>query len=234
MIAIPWELNVSGVCATLKTKKTVRKTPAKLKSEAVERMVGVSLVSAEFEGTPKVFEPKMWMLLQSGTSVEFIGLYTPSFSSDEEDNLPSVCVRRGVWSKGHQVDLFNTEFVSGDIGVINTLFFKKDSVENLIGQLQNIEGYVSNGLKIVDSLKEEKGKWESVRLFINADMLSLEIEYSPQVKNEKYLEAALTRLKEHLDKIGTNGAVPDKSSHRISYQESVLDQFSDTLPSRLD
>lgn len=227
MIAIPWELNVSGDCATLKTKKAVKKTPAKLKNEAVERMIGVSLVSAEFEGTPKVFDIKMWMLLDSGASVEFIGLYMPVFSSDEEDDSPSLCVRRGGWSKSHQVDLFNTDFVSGGVGVINTHFFKKDSVENLANQLHKIEEYVSSGLKMVESQKEEKRKWESIRFFVNADVLSLEIEYSPLVKNENYIETALMGLKDHLDRIDTNGAIPDKSSHRISYKASVLEQFPD-------
>ncbi len=225
MIEIPWELNISNGCALLKNEKIVKKTPAKLKTEAVERMIGVSLVSAEFEGAPKVFEPKMWVLLNSGGSVEFIGLYVSAFISDGGENLPSLCVRRGTWEKSIPVDLFNTEFFFGDAGVISTHFFNKNSVKNLISQLNEIEIYVLNGLKMVDSLEKEKKDWESVRLFINANILSLEIEYSPQIKSENNIEDFLKNITDCLNKIGTDGIVPDEGSHRISYKETVLNQF---------
>lgn len=218
MTEIPWESNASGDCARFREPGHKKKTPSMLKQEAITRMIDVSLISAQFNGAPRVFEPRFWVILDSGASMEFFGLYFPAFSSPGEDTL--LCIRKGVWRKIHSSD----SLVPSD--TIENFFFPHDAVKAISDNFRGLETHVSNGLQLLDSSRGEKSAWESIRLYLETNALRLELKYSLAIKSETYVENSVSCLKELLNQLDTNcGVVPDRLSHRISYRVSALDQI---------
>lgn len=226
MTDIPWELNATGGCAVLiNSERNEKKTPAKLKREAIQRMTDVSLVSADFGKKTRVFETALWAVFDSGSTLEFIALYFPAFSYDENDDLPSVCVRTCEWKRAGVGDKGRALSVHDSI---YTRFFKSDTAKTFFSKFQFIEESFLRGLAMVPTDIVKDAPHESITVFLNANTVSVELDYSPKVRSDAYFDSALLSFKGTLDSIDTRDEmIPDKFSHYVSYRESVLDKLKE-------
>ena len=79
MKKILWEQTSDGSPAQLGKLPRVTKSGLLLKGVAIAKMVDVSLISAEFDDIPVVFEPKVEVFLDEGTAAEFMAVYQSGF-----------------------------------------------------------------------------------------------------------------------------------------------------------
>ena len=76
---VKWEKNSGNENAIIHQSRILKRSHARLKAIAVKKMTDVWLISAEFEGEPKVFERLLWVLIEKDAGMEFFGIYSPAF-----------------------------------------------------------------------------------------------------------------------------------------------------------
>ncbi len=185
MKKICWELNSANDCAYFRRTKLV--TPAKLRMQAADRMTAVTLVSAEFNGIPRVFETNFWVLMYHGDKIEFIGIYLPAFETHANDCLPTWCLRKGQWDKRHSHNILESNeqtaagFKSG-FNVIHTFFFDEQSHRAIVRQVKAISEYMANGITMTNAKQQKDKKWERIRIFIDNQFVKIDFEFLPNVK----------------------------------------------------
>ncbi|MET1257471.1 hypothetical protein [Aliikangiella maris] len=212
MKILHWEKNIEG-SAYIKENKKNTLTPSRQKQKVICMMKDVSLISAQFNGVKKVFEPYVNIVADNGNKVEFIGVYLPSFS---ESCNKEICIRRATWYKKQ---ILKSEFT------INTNFFAIVEQIKLLNICKSIIKYVSKG-----DFHRYNQKPIDEYCFLNVsiydDGFRCEVDYSPRAVEYKLLEYSVKKLFIMFDSLNNKGLIPEKDTHRISYRKSLFEYES--------
>ena len=103
---LAWEKTFQGKSAIFKQSNLIRPTPALGRKIALLKMTEISLISGDFQDTPILFYPWLWILFDDTAKLEFYGIYKMNEehrdNDFEENNLPSVCLRKCFWSMARE------------------------------------------------------------------------------------------------------------------------------------
>ncbi len=189
--------------------KLNRLTPSKIKQLAIGKMKDVSLISVEFKDAPVVFEPYLKLIHDFGEREEFLGVYLSGYSDDKFENI---CVRRCTWEKNDK---------SFENGFIKNTFYRFGALEALLSICSSITSHLEKGINLIPS-KCIYEQHQYLNISFSGENFRYEIEYSPNVKCDKKLEAFVSDMFLCFDKIDIDSDVPTKNTHRVSYNEGVI------------
>lgn len=226
--SIPWELTADGKAARLvRTRPSTRGSALALRLLAVEKMTAVSLVSAEFGGTPVVFEPVAEALVDSGARVDFMALYETALpGEDDPSNLPAFCARRAVWVRDEDAGRLDAAasrkeyLVAGPQVASRLVFLTRDEAAALVRLYEEAGTLVARGVAI-ERARRESVRWHDLRFVFIHGGTRFELSYSPFVSKSAKLERWAREWEAEFARLDFDGGrVPDEGC-RISYNGSL-------------
>ena len=224
---------INKTSAILHRFKPIKQASSPLKDLAIQKMTDVSVISAEFDGEIRAYEPKFWTLLDYYDSkLEFYGVYFSIDSVENNDPIPTLCLRKAFWKRQNdKAQMFmNRDYdkyiLSSKHAFVKTLFTTATEVVDIIELISEINSYVPNQLSVKNQCRENNA-WYYLRVKLYDEELVFDIGYCPLVREEPILEEKIHRWKECFMKLDfDNGVIPDEGSYQISYDESILERLS--------
>jgi len=238
-LLVPWERTFDGRPARyVKGLSPIRSASLLSRNIAISKALDVSIISAEFNGTIRVFESAFLLLTEYEDRVLGLAVLPHSFSADERDKeevgLPDICLRRTRWERG-----------ADDRGFRDA----EDKVEYLKGKTHGqseIRFYSSRELDIEELMKEssrvfrrgvaltevqrEGIEWQFLRCWLVDAGIEYRIHYVPFAFENVDLERLIRRWIELFGIIDIrSGAVPDDGC-RISYELSIWEKIEKVRP----
>jgi hypothetical protein len=227
-----WENNVGGGQARLSRKLKFKTSSLALKQVAIAKMVEVSLISGEFYSIPIVFEPSVWILIETGTSVDFFGVYKPSFPIEENtEEGPSLCLRKSSWNKFKSQEEFNLsenkrDYILGSSHIYSRTIFTNPSKNHDIELLiTDVITKVRQGLKFKD-VNRSRVQWQDIRFGVADGSLDYTISYTPYSSKCEYIESWICKWCKCFELLNHNKEFhPDSNTFRISYHLSLFERI---------
>jgi hypothetical protein len=228
--SIPWELNADGRAARLvRTRPSPRRSALARRLLAVEKMSAVSLVSAEFDGLPVVFEPAAEALVDTGARVDFMALYETALPGEGDPaNLPAFCARRAVWVRDEDAGRLDAAanrkkyLVAGPQVASRLVFLTRDEAAALVRLYEEAGSLVARGVAVERTRREDVG-WRDLRFRFTHGGTRFELSYAPSASKSESLERWARGWEEEFARLDFGGGrVPDDGG-RISYNGSLAE-----------
>ena len=232
MKKILWEQTSDGSPAQLGKLPRVTKSGLLLKGVAIAKMVDVSLISAEFDDIPVVFEPKVEVFLDEGTAAEFMAVYQSGFPSEEHSRkLPSLCLRISRWNRNNDFKQFNRaknkkEYLESDKQVKSNLVFTTPTVHSEIYQLTTeIIDIFRRGVAL-EAVNRTETHWHEIRCKVVDDTAAYAVSYTPFATKNELVEAWIMKLSEHFKKLAYQKGLLSDNGCRVSYNPSLRERLA--------
>ncbi|MBD2607976.1 hypothetical protein H6G81_26535 [Scytonema hofmannii FACHB-248] len=231
-----WEKAVGGYVGIYKAQKKVIFTPTLMKNLAISKMMDVRLISADFKGSPVVFTPLFWLLLDSISNIEFFGVYSNNDEdfSDNSNNLdisPPFCIRKALWSKSEDIYNFQNaddkkKYILGENQVISNVFFIDSThVPEITQLISEVIKITKNGLILQENL-QNKLVYDEIKINVSDGRFYLNFSYKPHLLTNSALEEWIIKLCNCIDSLPLDiGYLPD-GKFRMSYELSLFDKVS--------
>ncbi|MDJ0674654.1 MAG: hypothetical protein QNJ36_04510 [Calothrix sp. MO_167.B42] len=233
-----WEKTFGGHVGIYKPRKKVRFTPTLMRNLAISKMVDVKLISAEFQENTFWFEPLVWLLFDSVSNIEFIGVYaTDTDNEDISDNsskldiCPSFCIRKSSWSKSE--DIYNLQhaddkkkYILGENQIYSNVFFIDSThlpeIEKIISEAIHL---TKNGLLLEENIQSRLACTE-ITINVSDGRFYLNFSYKPHLLTNSALEEWIIKLRNSIDNLPLDiGYLPD-DKFTMSYELSLFDKIS--------
>lgn len=233
-----WEKNFGGAVGIYKPQKKIVFTPALMKKLAISKMIDVILISADFNEAPVVFTPLVWLLLDSGSSVDFFGVYATELSKNESDsdrsseleNLPDFCIKKAFWSKSEDIKKFQLaddkkKYVLGETQTLsNMIFINSVHCPETMQLIEEAIQVAKHGLSLQEN--QNKSAYEEIKINVSDGRFYLNFSYHPSVVTNNILEEWILKWRNCIDKLPLDiGYSPDEKI-RVSYELSLFDKVS--------
>ncbi|MBW4650556.1 MAG: hypothetical protein KME06_17980 [Kastovskya adunca ATA6-11-RM4] len=232
-----WEKTFGGAVGIYKPQKKIAFTPALMKKLAISKMTDVVLISADFDDAPVVFTPLVWLLLDSGASVEFFGVYATELSnnkvdsnSNELENLPAFCIKKAFWSKLEDIKNFQLaddkkKYILGATQTFsNIVFINFAHCPETTQLVEEVIQVAKHGLSLQENQNESV--YEEIKINVSDGRFYLNFSYHPRVVTNNVLEQWIFKWRNCIDKLPLDmGYLPDEKV-RISYELSLFDKVS--------
>jgi hypothetical protein len=233
-----WEKNFGGAVGIYKTPKRFAFTPALMKNLAISKMTDVRLISADFNEDTVIFTPLVWLLLDSGSSLEFFGVYASELSNDEGvsdsstelESLPDYCIKKAFWSKSEDIEKFQLaddkkKYILGDTQTLSNIIFLKSThcleATQLISEAIQM---TKHGLSLQENKNEST--YDEIKINVSDGRFYLNFAYHPTVVTNNILEEWIFKWRNCIDNLPLDiGYSPDEKI-RISYELSLFDKIS--------
>ena len=238
MKEIAWERTVDGKPARLKEGGKFHIYMAQLLNLAVEKMLDVAIISADFQDNTPVFTKQVGVYLEKDEEGVFCGLYLPDADDEYGPNVPTVCVRQARWDRELDINQFlriqknraegRRRYVEEEQLVASTVFFfTKEDARVLLDMVVALEQLVRDGVKISRMARSpEQRPWEAMQLEIQIESLSSTISYSAYAEGSEPLEAWLARWQQEIATlVNRQGVIPDDGCF-ISYPYSLMERIA--------
>lgn len=229
---ILWERTSNGSPAQLGKLPRVTRSGLLLKGVAIAKMVEVSLISAEFDGIPVVFEPKVEAFLDEGTAASFMGVYQSGFPFETDyQELPSLCLRISRWNRSNDFKQFNEAknkkgYIESDKQVKSQIVFTTLTAESEIDQLATeIIDIFRRGVAL-EAVNRTGERWHEIRCKVVDDTAAYTVSYTPFSAKNELVEAWLMKWRGYFQKMATqNGFISDNGC-RVSYNLSLRERLA--------
>lgn len=229
---VKWERNAGNESVIIHKSRLKKRSHATLKAIAVKKMTDVSLISAKFGDYPKVFEQRLWMVIEKEIGMKFFGIYTPAFPLENTPQEPVLCLRSAFWNQKNHHKQFNKnshyeEYLLSDNQVDIYNVFLSHSESMIFSSLSDeIVSYVKSGLNF--RFEESTNHlWSNISLGIFDGSFEFKLAYSPLVQKDTILEEMVIKLKHNFSLLNSDmGLIPEPGSHKLSYEKSVLELLS--------
>ncbi len=230
---IPWEKTSNEIPAQLVQSRTkVPRASFVVKALAKAKMLDVTLISAEFNTIPVVFEERMSVYLDWSTHSEFLGVYQPGYMEEEEkDHLPTICIRHATWNKARDFRQFNEAkskkaYVEGSEQIISRIIFTTAKQEPDISRLiLSAKQVIRTGIAINEVSRPDFGM-EEIRFSIADESIVFTLSYTPIGEQCIEMEKWLPLWQSGFAKLDNEkGIIPDDGC-RISYSDSLKERFN--------
>ena len=233
-----WEKNFGGAVGIYQAPKKVVFTPGLMKNLAISKMTDIKLISADFKENTVFFTPLVWLLLDSGSSVEFFGVYDTELSKDdgvsdrssELETLPDLCIRKAFWNQSEDIKNFQfaddkKKYILGEIQTLSKIIFINSThcieAPHLVSEAIQM---AKNGLNLQENKNESV--YDEIKINISNGCFYLNFAYHPGVVTNNILEAWIFKWRNCIDKLPLDiGYLPDEKI-RISYEISLFDKFT--------
>ncbi|WP_414530343.1 hypothetical protein [Nodularia chucula] len=233
-----WEKNFGGAVGIYKAPKKFVFTPALMKNLAISKMTDVRLISADFNENTVFFTPLVWLLLDSGSSVEFFAVYATELSKDEGvsdssselKTLPNFCIKKAFWNKSEDIKNFQLaddkkKYILGETQTFSNIIFIDSThcieATQLISEAIQMTKY---GLSLQENQNESV--YDEIKINISDGRFYLNFAYHPGVVTNILLEEWILKWRNCIDKLPFDiGYLPDEKI-RISYELSLFDKVT--------
>lgn len=229
---VKWEKNAGNESVIIHKSRLLKRSHATLKAIAVKKMTDISVISAEFGNYPKVFEQRLWVMIDKEISLEFFGIYTPVFPLENLPQEPVLCLRYAFWSQKNQSKQFQKnshyeEYLLSDnqVNIYNVFLSHPESIK-FSSLSDEIVNYVKSGLNF--RFEETTNHlWSHIRLGIFDGDFELKLAYSPSLQKDILLEEMVIKLEDNFSLLDSHkGLIPEPGSHKLSYEKSVIELLS--------
>jgi hypothetical protein len=233
-----WEKFFGGVSGIYKPSPRIIFTPALMKKLAFSKMTDITLISAYFNKNPLLFYPLIWLLLDTGSSMSFFGVYATDTSEDESvsdsrselDNLPDFCIKKTFWSKSEDITNFQRaddkkKYILGETQTRSNMIFINSThcleTTQLISEAIQMTKY---GLKLYE--ERSNSIYDKIKINVSDGRFYLNLSYHPSVVKNIILEEWIIKWCNCIERLPLDlGCVPDEKI-RISYELSLFDKIS--------
>lgn len=236
---IPWEQTSNGLYARQKKVHPFsEKNLFPVKVTAEHKMDSVTVLSACFSDYTVVFEPHISVLIDKGSSVEFLGLYQLGFEyegSDKESRiLPNICFRYALWDKDRDFRDFHRaknkrEYIRTDKQLkVKSVFCSFDMYPETHRFVEDIVNLVQQGITLKSTSRPEH-PWASVDLLVR-DTIGLKLSYIPYINENATLEMWIEQWQHYFTQIDFAEGIKPESDFFISYLSSLkeyIERFPD-------
>lgn len=202
-------------------------TGAFLKRVALAKLADITLMSAGFGGDKVVFEPWVSLLIDAGSTMNFLGVYRLSFESEEDsETRPDLCWRRSEWNRdvdheqlGEATDL--RAYLTGDTQISSVISFTRMASQPALADLveRTITDF-SRGVTITAARRADM-PWKELQLDIADDRLIYTIDYSPLLAQSEHVETWAHTWIEFFDKLGPPDDIAPDGDITVSYRRSL-------------
>jgi len=233
-----WEKNFGGAVGIYKAPKKFIFTPALMKKLAISKMTDIRLISADFNKNTVFFTPLVWVLLDSGSRVEFFGVYATEMSTDEgtSDNSseletsPNFCIKKAFWSKSEDIEKFQLaddkkKYILGETQTLSNMIFINST--HCLEATQLIEEAIlvtKHGVTLQEN--QNKSAYDEIKINVSDGRFYLNFAYHPGAVTNNILEKWIFKWRNCIDRLPLDiGYLPDDQI-RISYELSLFDKIS--------
>lgn len=236
---LTWEKIVGGAFGVYKVPKKIVFTPTLMKRLAIAKMTDVSLISADFHETPIIFAPRLCLLLDFFSRLEFFGVYDADVSTNEDasdsinelKDLPDFCIRKVWWNKAEDIENFQIaddkeQYILSDKQTLsNVIFIKSTQVPEIPQLISEAIRLARHGLELHEQPRTEPPYYE-VNLNVSDGGYRFDFAYAPGLLENSILEEWIIKWRNCIDDLPLDiGYLPDEK-FRISYELSLFDQIS--------
>jgi hypothetical protein len=227
---VEWE-RADGICEFRLVRGRALTEPGyALKRMAIEKMIGVEMISAEFGGTYRLFEHRASVALDLGMAVRFFGAYeSKEPESQVAEMTPRFCLR---WSKydriadyaafGRAVDK-HAYVTRGQVLSSSIRFYTGVDVEAVGASIQRAAGIVHAGISFQKTGRSHPavgGAW----IILDVAEPSCQFFYVPTGVCSNALDSWLDEWQESFATIANRpGIAPDGGMIHVSYRSSIFD-----------
>jgi hypothetical protein len=234
---MPWERTADGAPAQLKSsQKPVTRGNIMLKRMALAKMTDITLLSAEFQGNVVLFEPRVSILQDMGTHVEFRGLY--QVHRDDEDSqeapiqsLPSLALRQASWIRDNDFQQFNRAtnkraYIESEQQVHAHITFTTPALQPEIYRLlEDARSLTRAGIQIEPVVHPDYQR-EEIRFCVDDEELRFTLSYLPHLRQAPILERWIAEWMQSFAQVNfSEGILPDHGCS-ISYSHSLMELFN--------
>jgi hypothetical protein len=238
---LAWERLIDGKTGIYKAPKKATLTPGLLRNLAASKMVDVTLISANFFDELVFFRPRVSLLIESGYTLKFIGIYySEELSSADELNdtsenlseLPSICIRTGFWDGKKDFSEFMSSndkenYILGVSQAETNIFFMQNepnsSIENLTSETIKL---VKDGISLHNAYV--KSEYSEINLTISDGNFCSNLTYDPRTLENIDLNNIINRWVQCLVGQNFQKLVTPDDTFRISYIRSIFDYIDFT------
>ncbi|MHC4633461.1 MAG: hypothetical protein ACYS9C_19620 [Planctomycetota bacterium] len=228
---LPWERNADGSYAELKSDLLpLKRAGLGLKLLAIAKMMDVSVISANFNGHPVVFQPWVTVAIDCKTSLNFYGCYQLGY--EREEGKPDLCMRTCSWEQINDYEQFEQaknkqEYVLSDKQLeVKSIFTTISDHQEVATLCDEVISMNLRGLSL-EHCQRDRNKCIELNCEIVSPSMpwSTSFAYNPRRFRNNLFEEWLSRWQSCFDGICFSaGFIPDKGS-RISYKVSFLERI---------
>lgn len=221
------ELGVAGDRGTRRyvPKRLMMNAPF-LRQVAVAKTDDFRLLTAEFDGDRRTFEPWLSLRLMARESIVSCGVYRPAFPRDEDDvGVPDVVWRRVEWDQFRDSEQFNAApdkaaYLLGDTQIESRIRFARLADQpRLAAALRTGIDLLSAGVRVV-AVRRDDVAWENLRVCVFADEMTMNLDYAPWMARSGEVESWAERWSTLVDSLDDTGTVAPDGDITVSYGES--------------
>lgn len=240
MQEIPWERTTDGRHAFLAGKKGVPFIPALLLWHlATEKMMELSVISADFEGRTQVFSQQLGVYLETRHGAEYWGVYASDPPTDEEVELaveshlalPTLCLRHCLWDRKADIQKFLTSpnkraYVQGKEQLdCRVVFVTSEAYPEVSDMLEEVEQIVYQGISI-EQVERAKPQWNILRLKVAMESgVVFSLSYNLPLHKSEEVENWIEKWGRCLARFTSiEGVIPDQGCF-ISYPDSLMERL---------
>lgn len=207
-----------------------------LKRMALAKMTDITLLSAEFQDNVVLFEPRVSILLDMNTHVEFRGIY--QIHRDNEDpqeipvqSLPSLALRQASWIRDNDFKQFNMAtnkraYIESEQQVLSRIIFTTPELQPTIYRLvEDARNLVQAGIKLEPALHPNYQS-EEIRFCVDDEELRFSLLYLPHIRQSPTLEKWIGQWMQSFAQVDFSGGIIPDHGCSISYSHSLLELLS--------
>lgn len=197
-----------------------------LRRLAVAKTDDFRLLTAEFGGDRRTFEPWLSIRLADRERVVSYGVYQPAFPRDDSDvGVPDVVWRRAEWDELRDARQFDaaedkSAYLLGDSQIESHIRFGVLAEQpRLAAALREGVDLLTAGVPVV-AMRREDVAWENLRVRVSADELVMNLDYAPWLARCGEVESWAERWSTLFDSLDDTGTVAPDGDVTVSYDDS--------------
>jgi hypothetical protein len=200
-----------------------------MKAVAKRKLMDVTGISAEFNGTELVFGPIFSLFVDQGKTADFAAAYLPGGNGDDE--LPAICLRRARWNQGTDYAAFESglasrAYLDSDRQLVSRLLFGNKDLRSLIQDLiKPISATFRRGLEL-QSVSRSEPLWQYLECELIDESASYSLSYWPSASMNPNFEGCLADWLRAIEDIDFGGGLLPLDRCRLSYEPSLLESIS--------
>lgn len=200
---------------------------------ALEKMFGVEMISAEFNGTMLVFETAAQLIVDAGKSARFTGAYELAYELDDcAEHLPTVCLRSAVYERDADYEGFASAMdkkdyvLHGQVISSKIAFCDRRNLPRYIELINRSAAIMRSGIAFEEVTRTHIAVG-GAKIGLNLAGMSVEIFHVPVTSANRELDEWMSQWQAFFNQIDSYDRIePDDAKIRMSYRASVFDMIA--------
>jgi hypothetical protein len=232
-LSLVWEEATDDKVGLHKLPKKVNLTMTLLKKLAISKMVGPRLISADFLNEPVSFRPRVCLLLEKFSTLNFIGIYYSDEFDDVKDSsfdAPSLCVRVASWDGKQDIAKFQSAddkdayILGSEQTSIRNLFCKRENYSDIMNLVSDSIALIQGGVVLQENTEVES-EYSEVNFIVSEGSFRYDFAHDPRSYGNIFLDELIEKWIECLDGCRFENLVVPDANFRVSYNLSMFDQI---------